>query len=609
VSGTPSEIKAYAGLQKLRDNIANDRLRPYKLANKRAKDSGDQPQEKADRQAKVNGGLRAIRYSPADFNTLMRGEWEKGKRYPSQSEADLALCTLLAYKHNGDEEKIDQEFRESGLYRDKWERDGYRESTIKKAIESYERRKAEEQAYEQRKAVGQAQEQPESEPQFIRKTDGGNATRLARQHGENFRYLEDKREWRAWDGKRWKPGAESEIQRAAKSVVDFMYQEVATIDDLEERDELSKWARTSDSRKGREGMIALARFEPGICSNREAFDKDPMLLNVQNGTLDLRTLTLREHRREDTITKLIPINYNPGAKCPRWLQFLEETFPGQPEVIEFLQRSLGYTLTGRIDEQCFWLLIGQGNNGKSKFLDAIQHVLSDYATPTSFNTFALQKGGTAAINPRDGLASLEGARFVRASESDQGRQISEALLKALTGGEQVRTARMYAEDYAYMPTYKIWLSTNHEPTIKGTDDGIWRRIHRVNFDTVVPEAKRDPQILDKFIAEDEGILAWVIEGLEKYLRDGLRVPEKVRRATKEYRTSQDVVAQFLAEMSEADKHAETKARALFEAYKRWAELNGERPMTQTRFGAEVSKRYKRTHKTAGDIYAGMRLKD
>jgi primase-polymerase (primpol)-like protein len=155
VPGIPSEIKPYAGLQKLRDDIANDRLRPYKLADKRAKDSGDQPQEKADGQAKVNGGLRAIRYSPADFNALMRGEWEKGKRYPSQSEADLALCTLLAYKHNGDEEKIDQEFRESGLYRDKWERDGYRESTIKKAIESYERRKAEEQAYEQRPAGNQ----------------------------------------------------------------------------------------------------------------------------------------------------------------------------------------------------------------------------------------------------------------------------------------------------------------------------------------------------------------------------------------------------------------------------------------------------------------------
>jgi len=172
--------------------------------------------------------------------------------------------------------------------------------------------------------------------------------------------------------------------------------------------------------------MKLAAIEKLVSALREQFDRDPWLLNVANGTLDLKTFTLRPHRREDMLTKIAAIAYNPEAKCPRWLEFLDELFPGQPEMIEFLQRSLGYTITGSISEQCFWLLIGAGKNGKSVFLAALHYVLGDYAVSTSFNTFTLQRPQTA-INPRDGLASLEGARFIRASESDEGKPLSEAL--------------------------------------------------------------------------------------------------------------------------------------------------------------------------------------
>jgi putative DNA primase/helicase len=353
-------------------------------------------------------------------------------------------------------------------------------------------------------------------------------------------------------------------------------------------------------------------MEKSVSALRGQFDQNKYLLNVANGTLDLRTFTLRPHSREDMLTKIIPVPYNPEAKCPRWLQFLDEIFPDQPDTINFLQRSVGVTLTGSIEEQCFWLLIGNGKNGKSVFLSTLHHVMGDYAASTSFNTFTVQNGRVSAINPRDGLASLEGARFVRASESDEGAQVSEALVKALTGGEQVRTARMYADDYAYAPTFKIWLSTNHDPAIRGTDYAIWRRIHRVNFDVIIPEANRDPQLTDKLIGEAEGILAWAVEGLKKYQKGGLCVPERVRKATEEYRASQDIVARFFVECTYRDASFVIMAADLYTAFKNWAERNGERAMSSTAFGKEAKKHCAPGRTNGGArarIYRGVKLRD
>jgi len=379
--------------------------------------------------------------------------------------------------------------------------------------------------------------------------------------------VHDLKQWYQWDGKRWARDAEGEVHRRFKETAQNMLKAAAEIKDDRQRQENAKWALKCQSEHTRRASVALAAVEKSVSALRGQFDQNKYLLNVANGTLDLRTFTLRPHGREDMLTKIIPVPYNPEAKCPRWLQFLGEIFPDQPDTIDFLQRSLGYTLTGSIEEQCFWLLIGVGKNGKSVFLSTMHHVMGDYAASTSFNTFTVQNGRVSPINPRDGLASLEGARFVRASESDEGKQVSESLLKALTGGEQVRTARMYADDYVYDPTFKIWLSTNHEPTIKGTDEAIWRRIHRVNFDVVVSEDKRDFQLTDKLIAEAEGILAWVVEGLKKYQKDGLRVPERVKKATQEYRSSQDIVEQFFAECTVKDHNGAVESKVLYAAFK------------------------------------------
>jgi putative DNA primase/helicase len=440
------------------------------------------------------------------------------------------------------------------------------------------------------------------------RTDSGNAERLVEAHGKDFRYVHDQRKWLHWDGTRWSADSTEQIHRAAKATIRAAYSRLRDIVDDKQRTDFAAFLRQSESRRSREAMVVLASKEQRVSCLSSQFDTDPLLLNVRNGTIDLRTNKLREHRREDMLTKLCHVAYEPSARCDRWRQFLAEIFPGKPDIIEFLQRSLGYSLTGSIEEQCFWLLIGGGKNGKSKFLDAIQFVLGDYAVETNFNTFAARRRDSA-ISPRDGLACLVGSRFVRASESDREKRISEALLKALTGGESIKTARMYEAEFDYRPTFKIWLSTNHEPMIQGTDDGIWRRIHRLNFDYIVPEEKRDRGLGEKLKAEASGILNWALEGLKSYNVEGLQVPQSVTNATTSYREVQNVVFQFLESAIEKADGAEIEATGLYKAFQGWCEDNTEHRLTQTAFGKEAKNHLRSGRTNTGrTVYLGVKLR-
>jgi len=436
-------------------------------------------------------------------------------------------------------------------------------------------------------------------------TDTGNAERLVAAHGHKFRYVHDWKTWLYWDGQRWVKDVTNEIGRSAKATIRDAYSQLSTVRDDSKRRELARFLAKSESRRAKDAMVALATKEPRVCALSNQFDASPMLLNVKNGTFDLETMQLKEHRPEQMLTKLCPVTYDPCAKCDRWRTFLAELFQDRPELIAFLQRSIGYSLTGLIAEQCFWLLIGLGKNGKSTFLGTIAFLLGDYAIETSFNTFAF-RSDSRAINPRDGLASLMGSRFVRASESDEERRISEALLKTLTGGERIRSARMYEQDFDYLPTFKIWLSSNYEPSIRGTDEGIWRRIHRVNFDRVIEESKRDPQLAETLRLEAPGILNWALEGLKQYRANGLEVPDSVRTATKDYRTTQNRVLLFLESVK--DSGCETEATILYEDFRDWCEEEGLSPIpSQTAFGKEAKKHLaSRRNNTGRFVYVGVK---
>lgn len=440
-------------------------------------------------------------------------------------------------------------------------------------------------------------------PVARRFTDLGNAELLVAKYGENFRYLLDAEEWRYFDGRRWSANS-AEIHRAAKATVRAMSEEAVRIDDMEKRATFLKFALRSESDHNLNRMVSRARHEKKVEALSSDFDQDQWLLNVQNGTVDLRTGALRPPRREDLITKMCSVEFDPSAKCPRWERFLSEIFPGQPDVVGFLQRSLGYSLTGETGERCIWFLIGdRGQNGKTLLMSTIRHLLGDYAATTNFDTFLLKRSGSNAHNPRDGMADLAGARIVWASESDEGKRISEAQLKALTGGESIKAAKLYKDAVEQKPTYKIWLSTNHPPNIKGTDEALWGRFRRVNFNYRVPDDKVDLQLGDKLKAEASGILNWLLAGLANYQIRRLDPPKEVKSATEEYRQEQSIVGRFYADQCLRTNDQEyIEASALFNGFQIWAQASGEREarfMTQTKFGREM-----KTLRPARQITAG-----
>lgn len=415
-------------------------------------------------------------------------------------------------------------------------------------------------------------------------TDTGNAERLVRLHGADLRHVHTWGRWLAWDGRRFAPDASGEIQRRAKDAVRRMYVEASELDE-EPRKALAKWAHKSESAARIEAMTALARSEPGIPIAHDELDANPWLLNVENGTLDLRTGELQEHRRGDLLTKLAPVAYDTGAKAPIWAAFLERVMP-DGGVRGFLRRAIGYSLTGDTGEQVIFLLWGSGANGKSTFVETIMTMLGDHAIKTQAETLLAKRENAI---PND-VAALRGARLVAAVESEEGRRLAEVRVKELTGGDTVSARFMRAEWFAFKPVCKIWLATNHRPQVRGTDEAIWRRIRLIPFAVTIPEDERDTRLLSRLRAELPGILAWAVEGCLEWQRDGLQPPAAVMAATSNYRAEQDVIGAFLADRYVSKPGAFVASADLYRAYRAWAEGAGEHVMAQRKLGLVLRER-------------------
>jgi putative DNA primase/helicase len=437
-------------------------------------------------------------------------------------------------------------------------------------------------------------------------TETTNAERFVAEHGDGFLYCHDLKQWRAWDGFRWVRDQVAEVHRAAKETIRKMWEEAASITNEADRKYFAKHLTKSESRNARSAMVQLAQSEAEVSVTSMEFDTSPFLLNVLNGTLELKNgfsrAKFREHRREDRLTKMCPVVYDPEAHAPRFMQFLLELFADREDVeraelIHSLQRAAGYSLLGTGDEQCFFLLHGDGSNGKTRLLEALGGVMGDYAVSTSFDTFLSKAADRSAMDPRSGLARLAGSRFVWASESEEGKRFGEALIKAVTGGEKLTVAKVFQEEFEYQPGFKLWLATNHEPHIRGTDLGIWRRIRRFDFNAVVPEEKKDLQLGEKLKAEYTGILNWMLEGLMLYLNDkpvgGLQTPIEAVAAVAKYKAEQNILNRFLDSTCErcdgTDPRNVVVAGPFYQAYKRWAACSNEWCMSETMFGREMKK--------------------
>jgi len=417
-------------------------------------------------------------------------------------------------------------------------------------------------------------------------TDLGNARRFVARHGGDIRYCHLWHKWMVWDGTRWCIDETGEIERRAKETVRAIYEEAAGAKDSGRRATLGKWAALSESEARLRAMVSLAKSEPGVPVIPSELDTDAWQLNCANGTVDLRTGELRPHRREDLCTKLAPVNYDPEAKFPLWLGFLTEIMGNRKPLVDFLQRALGYSLTGDIREQVFFILYGTGANGKSTLTETFKSALGDYGSQAEFGTFLARK--TDAI--RNDLARLAGARFVSASEAEAGRRLSEELVKTVTGGEAVPARFLYGEFFEFRPQFKLFLATNHKPIIKGTDTAIWRRIRLVPFTVTIPLEQQDRELPGKLHAELPGILTWAVQGCLAWQEQGLDAPQDVVTATKDYREEMDLLAAFLEECCVQTSEATVPAGRLYERYKKWCDDNGESPLNQQTFGMRLSER-------------------
>jgi len=345
-------------------------------------------------------------------------------------------------------------------------------------------------------------------------------------------------------------------------------------------------------------MIHMASSEPGIPVGVDEIDADPWLLVVENGTLDLRTGTLREGRREDMITKMAPVKFDPEAKCPTWERFLMRIMGNNMALIDFLQKAVGYSLTGDTREQCLMLLYGDGFNGKSTFINAISALLGEYAAGTPTESL-MAKQGDSGIN--NDIARLKGARFVSAIETEDGKRFSESLIKQLTGGDRVVARFLHKEFFEFMPVFKLWLAVNHKPGIRGTDYAIWRRIRMVPFTVQIPETEREGDLGDRLKDELSGILNWALDGLALWLETGLKPPEEVKIATQEYRSEMDTLGKFLEECCILSDKFEVSTKSLYEAYKAWCEASGEYKITKKMLGIRLSERGIRSYSGGKNI--------
>ena len=452
----------------------------------------------------------------------------------------------------------------------------------------------------------------------FRLDDIGNGKRLCSQAGSVLRHCYTQNQWYVWDKRRWGRDEIGRVFQFAKQTIESIHSEALLKTD-KLRESLSKHASRSGLANRVKSMVDMARTEVEVAVRVDQLDSDRTVLNCLNGTLSLESGRLSKHQPRDLLTKLAPVEYEPSAKSEEWEQFLEQTCDGDKQLIQFLQRTAGYALSGLTEEENIFFIYGPGGTGKTTYVEAIKGILGDdYCKTASFSTF-LKAGNIAPNAPRSDIARLVGARLVAAIEMAKGRQLAEDLVKAATGGDKLVTRGLYEKEFEFIPQYKLWLASNDKPRVREDDTGLWRRFLLLPFYHVVK--KPNKQLKDIFRKDariQSAILNWCAKGFQDWRRDGWSIPDIVREETSVYRAEMDPLVAWLDDCCEVgQENASTPFRNLWIAYEGWiktqpqAVRNG-RIESMKAFGIALQKRgFERDIKRLGGrqqkVYAGIEL--
>lgn len=457
---------------------------------------------------------------------------------------------------------------------------------------------------------------------FTRRTETGNAQLFAAMNKNKARYVSAWEKWIFWDDSKWVvcPGI-VEVQTLMPPVIDVI-RDRALIEDPQDdevimttdakkaldkkKEKRLGWVAKSESLSTRNATINLARSEPGMSIDHNDLDRDSWLLNVGNGTLDLRTGDLLDHEPNYLITVAAPVDYDPYAHCPRWLQFLADVTGSDAELTEYLHQVCGYLLTGQVSEQALFFLTGDGNNGKSVFTGVLAHMLGSYATAADTKLLL----ATGANSHPTGKASLFGKRYALVQELNKDSAWDESTVKQLTGGDIITARRMGEDFWTFAPTHKFLLCANHKPTVSGQDRGIWRRLHVIPFHVNIVNPNKN--LLDELRDEElPGILSWAVTGCRAWQKaGGLIKPVCVQLASQEYKEEQDVIGRFLLERGSAVELAKdsTPRNEAFAVYEMWCLDNAEEPTGKWSFNERLARDYKVGQNAGKRVWSGLKLK-
>lgn len=547
------------------------------------------------------------------FWDLYNGNWQG--IYSSQSEADQALCNHLAFWTQRNEAQMDRIFRSSGLMRGKWDSkrgaDTYGNITIGKAcagcVDVYEPRKMIDSTEVALSLFGDT---PQVATKRYEQTDTGNAQRLYDKYGDRIHYSYNRKKWYFWDGKMWALDDVGGMKKLVDTVIDDMKREAFLEDDDDTQEAALKWVTKTASSKNKENMIKECQHLGNVPVQPNAFDVYSNYINTMDGIVSLETGELIPHDPRFMFSRMCTCGYDRTGEPPKlWLKFLDDITGGDKELQAYIQRCIGYSLSGSNSEQCAFFLYGMGNNGKSTFLGVINEILGGYSATVQADTITV-KNRMGGNGTNSDIARLKGVRFASSEEPDEGVRLNEGLLKQLTGGSKVTCRFLYGEEFEYTPEFKIWMATNHKPIVRGTDFGIWRRIKLIPFEAIIPKDKIDKNLPYKLRAEYPQILRWAVEGCIAWQKAGdLGEPKVVKSAVADYKQEMDLLAGFIDCCVEIDYNCNDRIQAseIFKTYSKWAKENNEYEMSSKKFFNELAKKMpSRGRNAKGAFYTNIR---